>query len=85
MPSLPDRIIGHEKICGELLADIAHDNVSHAYLFTGPKHLGKFTVARWFALRILADGKPPEELEHIKDQVERLIHPDLLCLDKLWI
>ena len=85
MPNIPDRIIGHEKICGQLPSDIASDNISHAYLFTGANHLGKFTIARWFALRILADGKPPEELKNIQDQVQRLIHPDLLCLDKLWM
>lgn len=85
MPVIPDQIIGHEHICASLLQDIATDNVSHAYLFTGAKHLGKFTVARWFALRILADGRPPSALGEIKDQVERLIHPDLLVLDMLWI
>lgn len=85
MPLIPDQIIGHESVLGSLLSDIAHDNVSHAYLFAGPHHLGKFTVARWFAFRILADGQPPSVLPAIKDQIERLIHPDFLCLDKLWI
>ncbi len=85
MPTIPDQIIGHEKVQGELLSDIAHGNVSHAYLFVGPPHLGKFTVARWFAWRILADRKSPEDVSTIKDQVERLIHPDLLSLDALWI
>lgn len=85
MPVIPDPIIGHENVCASLLQDIAKDNVSHAYLFTGPKHLGKFTVARWFALRILADGRSPSDLPSIQDQIERLIHPDLLVLDMLWI
>ncbi len=85
MPTIPDQIIGHTQVQGQLLADIAHGNISHAYLFIGPPHLGKSTVARWFMWRILADGKPPEELRSIKDSVERLIHPDLLSLDALWM
>ncbi len=85
MSNIPDQIIGHEKVQAQLLADIAHRNISHAYLFIGPPHLGKSTVARWFAWRILADGTSPEELKAIKDSVERLIHPDLLSLDALWI
>ncbi len=84
MPSLPE-IVGHEKQCGQLLADIAHGNVSQAYLFTGPKHIGKFTIARWFAFRLLLDDAGPAAQAIIRDQVERLIHPDLLSLDTLWI
>lgn len=85
MPTIPDQIIGHTQVQGQLLSDIAHGNISHAYLFIGPPHLGKSTVARWFMWRILADGKPSEELRSIKDSVERLIHPDLLSLDALWV
>lgn len=85
MASLPDQIIGHEKEIGQLLNDIAKKNVAHAYLFAGPKHLGKFTIARWFALRLLADHLPAAEYTSVKDQTERLIHPDLLVLDELWI
>jgi DNA polymerase-3 subunit delta' len=84
MPSIPE-IVGHEKQCGQLLADIAHHNVSQAYLFVGPKHIGKFTIARWFAWRLLVDGKAPSEQAALRDQVERLIHPDMLSLDTLWI
>ncbi len=85
MPSLPHQIIGHQRQQAELLADIAHGNISHAYLFTGAHHLGKFTMARWFAWRILADGIAPDQTETVKDQIERLIHPDFLSLDKLWM
>lgn len=85
VPIIPDPIIGHERPCGQLLADIAHGNIAHAYVFVGAPHLGKFTIARWFAWRILSDGVPPEDVEGVKDAVERLIHPDLLSLDMLWI
>lgn len=85
MSPLPDSIIGHQKQSGELLQDIASGNVSHAYLFSGLRHLGKFTVARWFALQLLRDHVPPEERAAVQDQIERLIHPDFLSLDMLWI
>ena len=85
MPTIPPQIVGHDKVCGQLLHDIAKKNTSHAYLFVGPKNLGKFTIARWFAWRILADGAPVEQVSLIKEQIERLIHPDLLSLDMLWI
>lgn len=85
MPPIHDQIVGHENVQGQLLSDIAHNNISHAYLFLGPAHLGKMTIARWFALRILADRTSPEDLKIIKDSIERLLHPDLLSLDALWI
>lgn len=85
MPLIPDPIIGHEKQCGELLRDIAHRNVAHAYLFSGPRHLGKATIARWFSWRLLCDHLPPEDAKSTKGQIEKLIHPDFLSLDQLWI
>ncbi len=85
MSRVPDVIIGHERQCGQLLHDIAHGNVAHAYLFVGPKHVGKMTISRWFASRLLADGMPPEAYRRVKSDVEKLIHPDFLSLDLLWI
>lgn len=85
MPVIPETLVGHEKERAHLLADIAHRNISHAYLFVGPPHIGKFTIARWFAWRILADSVQPDDVATVKDQVERLIHPDLLSLDMLWM
>ncbi len=42
-------IIGHKKHLEQLEAEIESGNVSHAYLFSGPKDTGKFRVARVFA------------------------------------
>jgi DNA polymerase-3 subunit delta' len=84
MPPIPD-IVGHEKQLGALLQDIAKRNVAHAYLFTGAPHLGKFTIARWFAWQLLADDGNPSQDAVIRDQIERLIHPDFLSLDALWM
>lgn len=84
MPLIQD-ILGHGKQRGQLLSDIASDNVTHAYLFAGPAHVGKLTVARWFGAELVTDGLKPSEKAHAKSEVERLIHPDYLCLDDLWI
>lgn len=42
-------ITGHERILSQLENDIETNNVSHAYLFYGPEHVGKTTVAKKFA------------------------------------
>lgn len=75
-------IIGHESQQKDLLADIAHDNIDHAYLFSGPRHIGKFAMAHWFAGKLLCGQKPDKQCMH---QLENLTHPDLLVLDKLWM
>ncbi|MBI3331544.1 hypothetical protein HYZ99_01130 [Candidatus Peregrinibacteria bacterium] len=79
-------IVGHKLQIENLLEDLSGSNVSHAYLFAGPRHVGKFTVAKWFAKTLLTSGaKNPEAAQAISDQVDRLIHPDLFVLDQLWI
>ena len=83
MPSHP--IVGHARQLTELAADIESGNVSHAYLFAGGPNLGKTTVAKWFARELLTDKKTFEEKEDIDHALHRLIHPDFLSLDQLWI
>ena len=43
------------------------------------------TVAHHLACQLLSHGKTEDELERICTQAEKLIHPDLLVLDELWI
>lgn len=85
MSRIPDTIIGHKEHCAALLSDIASENVSHAYLFAGPEHLGKRTMALWFARELLRVGKDPEQCVQIEHEIERLMHPDLFILDQLWM
>lgn len=83
---IPKEIIGHATELAQLSEDINSGNVVHAYLFTGPKHLGKFTVAQWFARRLLTVGSADDEARtRVWDQMDRLIHPDYFQLDQLWI
>lgn len=44
-----NEIIGHDWATELLAGAIHHDRVGHAYLITGPAHIGKTTLARTFA------------------------------------
>lgn len=81
----PAEIVGHVLPIAALLQDLASDNIAHAYLFVGPPRLGKFTIARWFADALLCLGRTPEDAAAVREATRRLIHPDLLILDQLWI
>lgn len=50
-------IIGHQSICRFLENALAKQAESHAYLFLGQALVGKGTVARWFADKILGGAK----------------------------
>jgi DNA polymerase-3 subunit delta' len=49
-------IVGHQKIINFLDKSVAKGKISHAYLFSGPAHTGKFTVAKFFAQKIAGEG-----------------------------
>ena len=49
-------VIGHQKIIKLLDRSIAKNTVSHAYLFSGPQHAGKFRVALEFAEKLNGGG-----------------------------
>ncbi len=85
MPSASP-LIGHEDQIRSLLADVEADNVTHAYLFTGKSHIGKFTAAKWFAHTLLtADAAGAEELVRLHHEIDKLIHQDFFVIDQLWI
>lgn len=83
VPATP--ILGHARELAALQDDIRTGNVAHAYLFAGERHLGKFTVAKWFAAELLSAGAGPDGKEKAHAQAERLIHPDLFVIDQLWM
>jgi len=64
-------IIGHQKIINLLDRAIAKDAVSHAYLFSGPESVGKFTVALDFAERLIGNiDSISSDLISIKPEIE---------------
>lgn len=83
--SAPQAIVGHKKQLMQLEQDLASGNLAHAYLFAGTPHLGKMTVAHHFARRILLKDVPADQHEFLLQQFGKLIHPDLLVLDQLWM
>jgi len=67
-------VIGHRPVLDMLAADVARP--SHAYLFVGPGSVGKATVARRFAARVLCGDD--------EDGVRRALHghhPDLVLVE----
>lgn len=67
-------IIGHRTVCGFLEKSIQSDRVSHAYLFIGPSHVGKMTIAKAYAEALLyPTGAKNLSLES---------HPDVTHLER---
>lgn len=85
---MPDAssFLGHVSQKEALMRDLEAGNIAHAYLFEGARHIGKFTIAKWFAGEVLTKGiTDEEERAKVISQIDRLLHPDLLVLDQLWI
>jgi DNA polymerase-3 subunit delta' len=56
-----NNIIGHQWAVEHLRVSIAQSRVGHAYLITGPRQVGKATVARTFAQALNCENTVPEE------------------------
>jgi len=62
-------IIGHQRILEFFKKSVQNKRLAHAYLFTGPAHLGKKTVASEF-IRML-NGQ----------EIDQAVHPDILIVE----
>ena len=49
-------IVGHEHAINTLRRALVAQRVRHAYLFTGPEHIGKALLAQRFAQTLLCTG-----------------------------
>jgi DNA polymerase-3 subunit delta' len=58
-------IIGHQNIISYLEKAVEADRLPHALIFEGPKNVGKTTVARWLASKLLN-----------ADEARLEVHPD---------
>jgi DNA polymerase-3 subunit delta' len=56
IPTLNWNIVGHEHAINTLRRALAAQMVRHAYLFTGPEHIGKVLLAQRFAQTLLCTG-----------------------------
>jgi DNA polymerase-3 subunit delta' len=64
-------IIGHKNITGFLESSIINNKISHAYLFYGPAHVGKTTVALKFVSFLLG-----------RDLTALASHPDIYWIKR---
>jgi len=76
------RIIGHQKIINYLDRSIEKDKISQAYLFCGPAHLGKFSLALEFARKItrLHPDNSWEALRVGGQEENQKINPDIIII-----
>jgi DNA polymerase III subunit delta' len=84
-PSTPPSITGHEEQIGYLHDDIRTGNLAHAYILSGNRSLGKFTIAKFFAGEIITENMVAGEKRAHLDRIARNMHPDVLVLGQLWI
>jgi DNA polymerase-3 subunit delta' len=62
-------LYGHEAVEAMLLADVKSGRLHHAYMFCGPKGIGKATLAYRFARYLLKnDAVKAIEMEAIKEE-----------------
>jgi len=61
-------IIGHKHILSFLEKSIKNKRLAHAYLFSGPSHLGKYAVALEFIKMLVGE------------EINKSIHPDVLIV-----
>ncbi|NLG27578.1 MAG: DNA polymerase III subunit [Chloroflexi bacterium] len=73
--------IGHSWVTDLLQHAIATQRVGHAYLITGPAHIGKATLAREFAAALVCSGaeRPCGQCRACR-QVAADAHPDVLAV-----
>lgn len=70
-------VIGHGRALRVLGRALSAGRASHAYLITGPAHVGKMTVARDLAMRLTCPGDDPAGEHGQRGKVMRGVHPDV--------
>ncbi len=79
-----DEVVGQEHVLDVLAAALRRDLVGHAYLFSGPRGVGKTTTARLLAMAVNCDAAPEERPCGVCESctlVQAGHHPDVTELD----
>ena len=81
-PNNFDNIVGQDYIITTLKNSIIHNNVSHAYIFSGPRGTGKTSTAKVFSKAINClqkdNGSPCDNCEFCRSFQE---NPDIIEID----
>ncbi|MEM9332844.1 MAG: DNA polymerase III subunit delta' [Pseudomonadota bacterium] len=86
-------LVGHEQVISFLLRQFHENKIHHALLFSGPKGIGKVTLAMKLAGHILS--KPHADqldtvalaldpLDAVESKIAARAHPNLLHLTRPW-
>lgn len=77
-------VVSQDFVSRTLMNAIKNKKIAHSYLFSGPRGVGKTTLARIFAKAIncknAKDGEPCNECENCTE-ITKGIHPDVFELD----
>ena len=83
-PARFDQVVGQDHVTSLLVAALRRDAIGHAYLFSGPRGVGKTTSARLLAMAVNCDA-PAEERPCGRCASCRAVqtgsHPDVIELD----
>lgn len=84
-PKKFDEVSGEKEIVSSLLNSLKNQNTTHAYLFSGPRGVGKTTIARLIAkgvncLSLKENGEPCDCCENCK-AINSFNFPDLIEID----
>src|SRR3989338_8291105 len=72
-PHVFEDVCGQEHITKTLSNAIKNNRVGHAYLFTGPRGVGKTSIARIFAKKIREkDVSSPEDVKALENDIDIL-------------
>lgn len=80
-------LFGHDDAVAEVNQALSHDRFPHAWLISGPKGIGKATLAYQIARAVLSGqsvlGQATRDLP-VSRRIEALSHADLLILRRPW-
>ncbi len=76
-------ILGHERALDFLNQSIVSSKIAHAYLFTGPRHSGKKTVAAAFSNFLVGAVRNSKTCSELAVPFDCNTHPDIIILDPL--
>ncbi|EKE25492.1 MAG: hypothetical protein ACD_5C00139G0006 [uncultured bacterium] len=76
--------IGNKKAVDTLQRAIGKSSLNHAYIFSGPEKVGKFTLARKFALAAIGDSKKISQVEDNDSLLDLIVvEPEIVEKNKV--